>query len=59
MTILAFDNTRGVVSIACTSEFLYTELSLVQLLNIVNSLLPTDLFHLLDGAFLVILILYV
>jgi hypothetical protein len=47
------------VSIACTSEFLYTELSLVQLLNIVNSLLPTDLFYLLDGAFPVILILYV
>ena len=59
MTILAFDNARGVVSIACTSEFLCIELSLVQLLNIVNSLLPTDLFHLLDGAFLVILILCV
>jgi hypothetical protein len=47
------------VSIAYTSEFLCTELSLVQLLNIVNSLLPTDLFYLLDGVFLVILILCV
>jgi hypothetical protein len=47
------------MSIAYTSEFLCTELSLVQLLNIVNSLLSTDLFYLLNGAFLVILILCV
>jgi ABC-type multidrug transport system permease subunit len=47
------------VTIACTREFLSTELGLVQLLNIINNLLPTDELHLANSAILVILVLYI
>jgi hypothetical protein len=57
MTILTLNNARGVVTIACTREFLSTELGLVQLLNIINNLLPTDELYLADSAIPVILVL--
>jgi hypothetical protein len=47
------------VTIACTREFLSTELGLVQLLNIINNLLPTNELHLANSAILVILVLYI
>jgi hypothetical protein len=53
MTILAFDNTRGVMPITRARELLCREFCFIEGFNIINSFLTTNLLHLPDGAVLI------